>query len=790
MNRASGGHSNVAHGGAEVVFIQPRRIIAIAIALSSLLAVRSMSARAQDEIAREEAPLIDSQPFDLITLTEDQGGGSFKVELLPFRESPGNRKDTDKIEVIFPKFPERRYEIAWASIKEIGFYEVMIYDEAIRKMGEKDFIGAFQNLSFLMKNFPNLPQLETLRQEFIYKSAIERFAAGELTQTLSALEELRDTAPAKEEAQVKAALSNVADRIIKAYQQNGDLVNAKTLLSRLKNKYGPTLRVVVDWEEKLQQLALAKKDEALALLAAKKYPDARKAAVEMIGIFPELPDGQKLVEEINRQHPMVRVGVMQRSLELDPGSLVNWPARRDGALVFRSIFEFLATGSEGGRYSFALGTYQLSDDRQQLTLVIDPSIQVSLDAFGLAQTLLQRAEPGHADYDPSWAAILESIQVSSADQVVVALKRPNVLPHALLQWTLPESEGVAGSLPGSYRHSVVDDVETRYLLRDDVERHGQPVEIIEIFYSNPKLAVNDLLRGEIDMLDQVFPADARRLASDSRLMVGSYALPSTHMLVPVSDDAYLSKDKFRRALLYATNREAMLTGELLNSTNLDDGRLVSGPFPIGAGEADPLAYAYNPKIQPAEYNPQLAKLLVVMTEKEMQAAAEKSGDAVPKRKKLVVGCPDFEFARVAVQAMIQQWKIVGIEAEMLILPQDPAFVFAENCDLLYLTTTMWEPATDIERLLGGNGIAATDNPFIIQGLERLRAAKNWRDVRLAMQDLHQLVDYHLPVLPLWQITDRFVASRYIEGLNDKPLSLFQEVDDWRVNLGFLRPIQQ
>lgn len=774
------------------MFIHPRSNVALifVLLLSLLLPTASSSAIAQDDISREDSALIDTQPFDLITLTDEQGGGSFRVAVLPFRELPRDRKGTDKIEVVFEKFPDRRYEIAWDSIKEIGFFEMMIYDEAIQKMDEKDFIVAFQNLSFLIKNYPSLPKLETLRQEFIYKSAIERFAAGELTQTLSALEELRDTAPAKEEPQVKAALSNVADRIIRAYQENSDLGSAQTLLTRLKNKYGPTLKVVADWEQKLQQLALTKKGEALAFLADRKYREARKAAVEMIGIFPDLPDGQELIEEINRQHPMVRVGVMQRSRELNPASLVNWPARRDGALVLRSIFEFLATGSEGGRYGFALGTYQLSDDRQQLTMSIDPSLQTTLDAFGLAQILLQRAEPGQVGYDPSWAAIFNSIQVSSDNQVVVTLDRPNVLPHALLQWTLPENEGTAGSLPGNYDYTVVDDVETTFRLRGEVEQLGQPVEIIEIFYSNPKSAVNDLLRGEIDILDQVFPADARRLSTDQRLMVGSYALPSTHMLVPVSDDAYLSKDKFRRALLYATNREAMLVGELLNSTNYDDGRLVSGPFPIGSGEADPLAYAYNPKIEPTEYNPQLAKLLVVMAEKEMQAAAEKSGEEMPKRKKLIVGCPDFEFARVAVQAMIQQWKIVGIEAEMLVLPEDPAFIYAENCDLLYLTTTMWEPATDIERLLGGNGIAASDNPFIIQGLTRLRGAKNWREVRLAMQDLHQLVDYHLPVLPLWQITDRFVASRYIEGINDKPLSLFQDVDTWRVNLGFLKPVQQ
>ena len=140
--------------------------------------------------------------------------------------------------------------------------------------------------------------------------------------------------------------------------------------------------------------------------------------------------------------------------------------------------------------------------------------------------------------------------------------------------------------------------------------------------------------------------------------------------------------------------------------------------------------------------------------------------------------------------MVQQWGIVGIEAEMLVLPADQSSMAEHDCDLVYLTTTMWEPATDIERLLGGNGVAARDNPFIIQALERLRASRNWREVRTAMQDLHQLVDYHLPVLPLWQVADRFAASRYVEGLTDKPISLYQDVDAWRLNLGFSRTAQR
>jgi tetratricopeptide (TPR) repeat protein len=745
---------------------------------------------AQVDIERSEGALIDQQPYDLITLTADAGAAQVKVFPIPFpnRQVPSNPKSTDKLEVVLVKFPDREYEVMWKNIDRIDLYEQRIYDEALQKMEEKDFINAFQNLSFLMKNYPEMPRLEQLRQEFLLKSAADRYQAGEYRQTLSALEELRATAPGYQSATVTSVLSRVADSLIDAYRQGGDLASAKALLNRLTKQYGPNLGVVVAWKKKLETMALAKRDEAVNLMGEKKYRQARQAAIDMLSILPDLKEGQQLITEINRVHPMVRVGVMQRSGTLDPTSLVNWPARRAGGLVYQPLFQFLETGAEGGRYGFALGSFRISDDRQQLILSLDPNIQPSLSAFELTQLLLERADPQNAAYDPSWAAIFESVSSKSSTQVIVQLKRPNVLPHALLQWIFPDAPPPAASLPGDYRLAVRDGRETSFTIRDEGKTQGQPVEIIEIFYDDPRQAVNDLLRGDIDVLDQLYPADAQRLAIDPRLRIGSYALPTTHMLIPVSKHEYLSNSKFRRALLYATNREAMLVGELLNSKNLNDGRLISGPFPIGSGESDPLAYAYNPDIQPTEYSPQLARLLLVMTQQELREKAKKRGEPEPSLEKLVVGCPDFEFARVAVQAMIQQWMNVGIQAEMLVLP--PEETFSQDCDLIYVTTTMWEPATDIERLLGGNGIASTDNPFIVQALERLRASRNWREVRTAMQDLHQLVDYHLPVLPLWQITDRFAVRRYVDGLEDRPVSLYQDITAWRINLGQLQTAQR
>lgn len=733
------------------------------------------------EIEQIELPLIQRQPFDSIELTEDEGGQSVEITPLDFRKMPSSPNPNSKLEVVLAKYPDRRYEIRWKAIENILFFEQRIYDEAVSQMRAKDFVTAFQNLSFLMKNYPDMPDLEGLRRKFIYESAIDRFGKGELRQTLSALEELKMTAPGFESNRVTTALSRVAHALIGKYQSSGDLGNAQYLLNRMRERYGPTLPAVADWDKRLESMALQRKDVADRYMEQGEYVKARRAAVEMLSIFPDLEEAKELLETINSTYPMVRVGVMQRSDNFDSSSLVDWPARRSGGLVQKSLFQFLETGSEGGRYGFALGTYRLSDDRQELLLSLDPSVQTNVTAFELAQELVARADPNSKLYDPSWAAIFDSVTTRSASQVLISFRGPNVLPYALMQWPLPNEPQQPGSLPGDYYISETEEDETSYKLFES-KQNGQPVEVVEVFYDDPKEAVNDLLRGDIDVLDQLYPADARRLAVDSRISIGSYALPSSHMLIPVSDHEYLQRTKFRRALLYATNRQAMLTGELLSSTSFDDGRLLSGPFPLGSGESDPLAYAYNPEVQPTPYSPQLARLLVVMATQELSQIADKKGVPPPTLEQLVVGCPDFEFARVAVQAMIQQWQNVGIKAEIRVLPT--AELLADNeCDLIYTIATMWEPATDIERLLGGRGAATTDDPFVIQALERLRDCRNWREVRIAMQDLHQLIDFHLPVLPLWQVNDRFAVSKRVEGLKDRPVSLYQDIARWRINVG-------
>jgi ABC-type transport system substrate-binding protein len=310
----------------------------------------------------------------------------------------------------------------------------------------------------------------------------------------------------------------------------------------------------------------------------------------------------------------------------------------------------------------------------------------------------------------------------------------------------------------------------------------QPLEIQEILYQDPTEAINDFLRGDIEIIDRLFPADARRLrgASVARsVTVENYALPTVHMLVPRRSNPYLDDREFRRALLYAINREAILKGEILGGGEAAQSQVISGPFPRGAIDTDPIAYAYNTSVDNLAYDPRLAKVLMLITNNKLRMVAEKKGEKQPPMPRLILGVPNYEAARVAGQAIVEQWKLIDVPAELMVLDRVPGPKEDSPVDILYLTASVWEPATDAERLFGIGAPAETNNQFIVQTLAQLSSARNWIQVRQGCQDLHALVAAHLPILPLWQVGESFAYRSDLVGISQKPLGLYQDIQKWR-----------
>ena len=771
----------------------PALAFGLAVALVSVLpAVAAAQTLNYAQAGQPEDPglgLLQEEPHDLMFFTEKAGGGWAKVLLLDFpgRKPPASPTGTLKFQVV--GIEGKDFAAKWGEIARIDLWEIRLERETKERIAKGDFKGAYPFLSILIRDFPGRPGLRDLRSDFLWEDAKARAKRGELAPTLAMLEELRRYAPEYNRSGVIRAIGGITDQLMKKLVNEGDLGMAQQLLSRLEKDYqNERLDSVKKWNQEFLKMAMAKRQEAIAARDAKDYRSARQLARASVNLKPDIPGGKDLIRQIDQIYPLVNVGVLQSATVLEPTRLDNWGARRAGRLIYRTLFEIEGAGPEGGEYDFIFGEVETSPDRMHFDLILEPQdLEPPLDQVEghfLADILAKRAQLDSSSYFAPWAAAVQSIGLDGPQQVTFNLRRPNVLPICLLQVPVDGSwfGGKPGSPTGDYRRDVVEDRLVRYVLSGEPETPTQPREIVEIRSASAAEAVNKLLQGEVDVLDQLFPADAVRLSKSKQVKVVNYPLPTVHMLIPCSDHPFLAERTFRRALLYGINREDILTGELLEGLESEGCRVLSGPFPAGLELNDPLGYAYDQRIVPRSYEPPLAKLLIAMNTNQMKAQAARKKEEMPEMTPIRLAFPADNLSRVACEAISSQWQLLGIDIKLVELPVGRSFPGPDEdiADIVYVSAAVWEPVIDARRLLGPEGLAGSEDQLVGLGLRRLEEAKNWREVRDRLLDLHSITHHELPVLPLWQMVDSYAYRRELLGVGSDIVSLYQNAGKWRL----------
>jgi ABC-type transport system substrate-binding protein len=372
---------------------------------------------------------------------------------------------------------------------------------------------------------------------------------------------------------------------------------------------------------------------------------------------------------------------------------------------------------------------------------------------------------------------MAGLKTEGVNIVRVELRRPHVLPHALLQSRLTADNGL------STRYSKVSQDENGMRFEPTSGGTGEedlrPV-IVERFYPAPREAIAALRKGKIDMIDRVLPNDALRLRQDPTLVVGQYAFPSIHVLVPNTDNPYLNNRTFRRALVYGINRQVILEKGLLNMKEVPGCRVLSVPFPAGVTENDPSAYAYDDGIEARGYDPVMAAILMSLAEKQLGAAADMREETAPELGELVIAHPPFEIPRFVCTQIQTQLDIVGIKCTLSELPLGRTTDPNREYDLLYLELAMREPLVDVRRIFGPDGTAPSTDPFVGLTLRQLDEAESWKDASELLHKLHRQIHEEVTVIPLWQMVDHFVYHGGLGGVKNRPVFLYQDVDQWRV----------
>ncbi len=269
----------------------------------------------------------------------------------------------------------------------------------------------------------------------------------------------------------------------------------------------------------------------------------------------------------------------------------------------------------------------------------------------------------------------------------------------MLQIRLDKQAGdPAGVAPSAGPYLLADgsDGDVHFVVNPQYAFPGtqHPSEIVERYFSTSEEAISALRRGDIDVIDSLFPDDAARLKSDESLRVVAYDLPTIHVLIPSYNNPFTADQTFRRALLYGIDRQSILDTEVLGNNSIVGCQVISGPFPVGTRDHDPLAYAYDQRIPAQSYYPRLASILKTLAHRGLREMAGKRDVEIPSEIKLVIGFPGNQIARVACQAMSQYLQVIGIECELRELPPGMSTDPTGEVDLLYVQVAMWEPVID------------------------------------------------------------------------------------------------
>ena len=559
--------------------------------------------------------LLQEEPHDIVYFTSGSGGGWAKVRLLPIRDMPASPRGSLRFSILGVELDE--FVAKWSDIERIDFWEKRLERETAERIAANDFVGAYPFLAILIRDYPRRPGLKKLRSDFLWENARQRATEKQLSESLAMLEELHRYDSQYKQSQVLNVISAITGNLMQELIAEDDLDNAQQLLARLKEDYKNfDLPAIAKWDGEFLRMATEKRDEAVEAVRNKDFRSARKLSRESLYLKPDIAGGNELVKKIDKAYPLVSVGVLQSARVYDPVRLDNWSARRAGRLLFRNLFEIQGAAPEGGEYDFLFGESTTTPDRQVLELMVartklpNPLNDIEIDF--LADQLAKRALPESETYFSPWAAAVTGIGISGPNRIECVLRRPHVLPNCLLQINVDASwfGGEKGGPTGDYFVETVTDDETRFMLTEEARRasgdDGKPREIVEVRCQSGSEAVSKLLSGEIDVLDQLFPADALKLKQRRDVKVVEYPLPTLHMLVPCSDHAFVADKNFRRALLYGIDREDILKGELLENRDSPGCQVLSGPFPAGLSQDDPLGYAYDTTILPRRFEPSLA----------------------------------------------------------------------------------------------------------------------------------------------------------------------------------------
>ncbi len=685
----------------------------------------------------------------------------------------------------------RDFLVTRKNIKQVDYFEDFLLKECDRLVDLREYARAFECCQLVKARAPKWPGLSDRVEKVLYAEGTSALLDGQVDRGLRLLRELHDRRP---------DYPGLVDRLAKAYE--GRLNGAFNL--GLYPKGRAVLHELEQFAKDHQAVASARSrfiEKASGLVEeAGRAADAttRLAKLqEALRVWPKLEGASRRYEEAFRATPTLDVGVLDVAHSLGPW--VRSPAEaRVTRLLFLPILARDDEASERGETPVQLATkIETAELGRRLTINLRPGVpwadgSRTVAAVDVARVLTDRALQTSPLFNARWADLLDRVDATDETKVEVRLRRPALraaswfvapVGPAHAGWdgwvvTLEHGRRLVGD--GPFRLGMLASDQARFdvATASGTTTPGKLAAIREHRYTSDKAAVAALAAGDVALIEHLPPGWIAEVLKRKELKVGRYLQPKLHLIALDGRAAPLRNRALRRALSFAVDRKTLLE-ETVARRPIDDVNVPSdGPFPRGS-------YADAPDVQPLEYQPMLAKMLVAAARKELGGA--------PIR--LTFDYPAIPEARAVVAKLVERFRLVGLEIKTRERPESALegdLRAGKRFELAYRVVECSEPAIQAGPTIcpGYDAPSAVDplgsiaSPEILQLLLRLERAQEWPTARgLALQIDRECRD-ELPVIPLWQIEDHYAWRDRLNGPSETAETLYQGIDSWEIQPWF------
>ena len=562
--------------------------------------------------------------------------------------------------------------------------------------------------------------------------------------------------------------------------------------------YFPGHAVTIRLQKLLADTIVASLEQARKCASEQDWGQAQTLLNTALGLAPDSKPAQTQLAEAVAKYPRVVVGVDSSGESSATTALAasygrsssfgdNWPARRLTGLLAPPALE-LAAAADGASLEYRSGWARWTTNPHDDAL---HELQVPAgSAYRTAAALLAAGNPSAANFRPAWQERQVRITVRDDDHIDLEFAKRHPRTEALAAAVLedavaagmiaePDNASYAPQSDASADSGTSRFVRTSPSKLDAEATSTQPVEIIERRYPDEDAAVSALRFGEVDVVDRIAPWHLAGLRETREVRLVRYVPLSVHCLCVRSSHPLLTKQEFRRALVYALDREAILRNHLHIADAADGSRTARGVFSSGRSPEDPLGYANNPAIAPRPYDPQAAFIL-------------RGSSCRPMRQRrcatrpLILAHPPTAVASRACEQIRLQWSRIGVAVKLRALTRDAQSI--EDADLIYTVVTAPEPLIDAERLFGVGGIIPTAERTLAGPLRQLADSATFAEARTALFEIQRVVHEQTLVLPLWQLNEYAARRTRVTMSATPPLSLYQFVAQWCATAGVNEPL--